>query len=263
MGWLTFGVKLLTVMPTKTVFKGIGKGFASLTAGLSDDAAKATMVAVPIPSVGASIPWKGARVGYTSPEALSITYGSANYVTGPGGRTLQTLEKESNIDDTSHDTSGRRAMAGIVSEEAALGLASSYFSTPGLRPGLSTYAKASGGLLAADAITYGVTEGLSRTEFGQEHGFEDGMTFNEMNFKTGENLGQAALNVQIGDDGETINQRTWNMNQEAMASDAGGDLNPWNYWKQSENVGDVGLGTATYLVHNVVEKPLGFFGLLR
>ena len=260
MGLLGLMVKGAVKVGIKPVAKGIGKGIGALASPASTRAANTTMISArfqPFATMGFGLGvGKTGRVfrfgGVGKARNLEITYGQAGGVGGVTGQTLNQMEKED------EEVYGSNTGTVLLLEEGAnlVGARAGAAIAGGTMSG--NYFKSMGPLLVAEGLTYGATGLLSQTEFGQELGFDEPMGFTEMNFKTGENLGTAMLNIEVEDGERTFGEKSkdiWD-----KAEERGSTFNPTNY--EWGTPGDALASTGTYLVGNLVTKPLTWINVL-
>lgn len=260
MGLLGLMVNAAVKVGIKPLGRATGKGIGALTSPLSTKAANTPLISAtftPFATVGFGLGvGRTGRIyrfgGVGKARNLEITYGQAGQVGGFTGQTLTQFEKDS------ENTYGPNTGTVLLLEEGAnlVGAKAGAAIAGGTMSG--NYFKSMGPLLAAEGMTYGATGLLSQTEFGQDLGFKEPMGFTEMNFETGKNLGTAMLNIEVEDGERTFGEKSkdiWD-----KAEDRGSTWNPANY--EWDSAGDALASTGTYLVGNLVTKPLGFLNVL-
>lgn len=212
------------VFGPRSMGRGLGKFTGTLTAPLSGKAMQQPLV------IGGQVGTPGSGSAYIAGE-LPTTYGAVSQITGPATHGAQQAA----------DANAEQAEGGSLVDDALLvglhGALPKFLTNPkrfaDLFPKHSPMSagrlalRSSGPLAALELATLGATEALSRTEVGQDLGIDEGMTFTEMNFQTGEKFGDALINFDIGMSGDSIAERQ--RSQIQRAEKEGNPMNPLNW----------------------------------
>lgn len=259
MGLLGLLVKGAVSVGVKPVARAGAKTVGALTSTVSKKAANTPLISAsfqPFATLGfgLGIGTSGRVIrlgGVGKARDVTVTYGQAGQAAGLAG---QTYRDASRTDD---EVLGHNTEKVILLEEVGNLVGSKLGSIVAGGSTTGNYLKSMGPLLVAEGGTYALTSALSNTDIGQDLGFKEGMTFTEMNFETGKNLGTALLNTDVGE-GQTFGEKS----KEAWdaAEEKGSTWNPANYeWSSG---GKAITSAGTYVVGNLVTKPLSAIGLI-
>ena len=189
---------------------------------------------------------------------VGISHGTVGTTGGVTGTTA--MHYDQGQDEDFGDNTYKILALQETGHAGAAALATRFAGQAGLRAGLSTYARSTGPLLAAEGMSYGLTGALSQTEIGRDLGFDKPMGFTEMNFETGKNLGTALMNSGADEDGETFGDRSREARDKADQKGYGGAANPLNY--EYGSLGEGATSLSTWAVDTTVRRPLEFIGIL-